>query len=163
MFWIFFTTFIAGALAQPDFGFGNCPHGWLRNSSSCYLFVTHVDNDWTESEYFCSMLGAKLVEIETEEENNYIRSHARTAHQHKQSGFWIGGTDAVVEGEWIWMKSQTPFSYTDWARNFPDDYESNEDCAHMWSEVDFSWNDSHCDERMNFICEKELEETLVIG
>lgn len=27
-----------------------CPHGWTRRDSSCYLFVTHVANDWTESE-----------------------------------------------------------------------------------------------------------------
>lgn len=34
-----------GVLAQSS-----CPHGWLKNDNSCYLFVTHVDNDWTESE-----------------------------------------------------------------------------------------------------------------
>lgn len=71
-----------------------------------------------------------------------------------KSGFWIGGTDAVVEGEWIWITSQAKFSYDDWADDFPDDYEDNEDCAHLWSGVNYSWNDSHCDERMNFICEK---------
>ncbi|XP_048729451.1 perlucin-like protein isoform X2 [Ostrea edulis] len=161
MLWIYITTFFVGALAQPSSQ--NCAHGWLKRGSSCYLYVTHVDNDWTESEYFCHMLGAKLVEIESKEENDFLKEHAKTAHQHEQSGFWIGGTDAVVEDTWVWMTSQTEFSFSDWARNFPDDYDSNEDCAHMWSDVDFSWNDSHCDERMNFICEKQLEEMLVIG
>lgn len=32
-----------------------CPHGWLKNDNSCYLFVTHVDNDWTESEVQCTI------------------------------------------------------------------------------------------------------------
>lgn len=27
-----------------------CPNGWTRRENSCYLFVTHVANDWTESE-----------------------------------------------------------------------------------------------------------------
>eukprot|EP00105_Crassostrea_gigas_P030493 XP_011452811.1 PREDICTED: perlucin-like protein [Crassostrea gigas] len=149
---------LTGVLAQSS-----CPHGWLKNDNSCYLFVTHVDNDWTESEYFCHMIGSKLVEIETEKENNFLKNHARSEHQHAKSGFWIGGTDAVVEGEWIWITSQAKFSYDDWADDFPDDYEGNEDCAHLWSGVNYSWNDSNCDERMNFICEKPLDEMLIIG
>lgn len=106
----------SGVLAQST-----CPHGWLKNDNSCYLFVTHVDNDWTESEvqctismpcpndkhtgiisgvfrnskkvyathsenfffqYFCHMIGSKLVEIETEKENNFLKNHARSEHQH---------------------------------------------------------------------------------
>lgn len=37
--------YFSGVTSQSE-----CPHGWTRRDSSCYLFVTHVANDWTESE-----------------------------------------------------------------------------------------------------------------
>lgn len=33
-------------------------------------------------QYFCHMIGSKLVEIETEKENNFLKNHARSEHQH---------------------------------------------------------------------------------
>lgn len=49
-FMYFFFGLNSGVLAQSS-----CPHGWLKNDNSCYLFVTHVDNDWTESEVQCTI------------------------------------------------------------------------------------------------------------
>lgn len=49
-FYVFFFGLNSGVLAQST-----CPHGWLKNDNSCYLFVTHVDNDWTESEVQCTL------------------------------------------------------------------------------------------------------------
>lgn len=69
-------------------------------------------------------------------------------------GFWIGGMDVVVEGEWIWIILQVKFFYDDWVDDFFDDYEGNEDCVYLWFGVNYFWNDFNCDERMNFICEK---------
>ncbi|XP_061183004.1 perlucin-like protein [Saccostrea echinata] len=141
-----------GAVSQPA---SECPHGWTKWGTSCYLFVTHVHNDWTESEYFCHMLHSKLVEIETMEEDNFVQLQA-IKHVHENPGtfgFWIGGTDAVVEGEWMWVTTGQNFTYSNWAPGFPDDYRKNEDCAHLYKAQHFEWNDEDCDHRMCFICE----------
>lgn len=42
-----FCMYLYFSAATPQ---SECPHGWTRRDSSCYLFVTHVANDWTESE-----------------------------------------------------------------------------------------------------------------
>ncbi|XP_063404354.1 uncharacterized protein LOC134687826 [Mytilus trossulus] len=34
--------------------------------------------------------------------------------------FWIGGTDEKVEGEWLWVESGNPLTYTNWAPGTPD-------------------------------------------
>nr|XP_019930721.2 perlucin [Crassostrea gigas] len=145
-----------------------CPHGWTRRDSSCYLFVTHVANDWTESEFFCRLLHSNLAEIETQEEGTFLQSQARIhTHENRDShGFWIGGTDAVEEGKWIWITSGHSFTYSHWAPGFPDDYHGNEDCLELFKDERFLWNDEKCDHRMSFICELSLVESagsLVIG
>ena len=68
-------------------------------------------------------------------------------------GFWIGGTDAINEGEWTWVTSGSNFTYSNWAPGFPDDYRGNEDCAELHRDSHFLWNDEKCDHRMSFICE----------
>ncbi|XP_048729444.2 perlucin-like [Ostrea edulis] len=159
--------FVAVSVLQGAESQSTCPRGWTQRSLSCYLFVTHVANDWTESEYFCHLLHGKLAEIETMEEDNFLQLEAiRHAHEnHGSFGFWIGGTDALIEGEWTWVSSGNNFTYSNWAPGFPDDYHGNEDCAHLHKDSHFEWNDERCDHRMAFICELALEETpsIVVG
>jgi hypothetical protein len=69
-------------------------------------------------------------------------------------GFWIGLTDALVEGRWVWETTQTPPSFTDWSPGEPNDAGHHEDCAYMYSNH-FHWNDTPCNGKMGFICEKE--------
>lgn len=56
LFFYFLGGLNSGVLAQST-----CPHGWLKNDNSCYLFVTHVDNDWTESEVQCTLSTPCLI------------------------------------------------------------------------------------------------------
>uniref|UniRef100_A0A8B8B9G2 Perlucin-like protein n=1 Tax=Crassostrea virginica TaxID=6565 RepID=A0A8B8B9G2_CRAVI len=109
-------SFFQGVALQSQ-----CPNGWTRRENSCYLFVTHVANDWTESEFFCQLLHSNLVEIETSEENAFVQKEAiRHSFENRDShGFWIGGTDAINEGEWTWVTSGSNFTYSNWARDFP--------------------------------------------
>lgn len=52
--------------------------GVFRNSKKVY--ATHSEKFFFQ--YFCHMIGSKLVEIETEKENNFLKNHARSEHQH---------------------------------------------------------------------------------
>uniref|UniRef100_A0A8W8JF97 C-type lectin domain-containing protein n=1 Tax=Magallana gigas TaxID=29159 RepID=A0A8W8JF97_MAGGI len=72
----------------------------------------------------CNRLGgSSLVEIESAEENNFLKSHIRnTLHREIddrqiKSSFWIGGTDFIVEGQWVWISTQKNLTYSDWGHH----------------------------------------------
>lgn len=141
---------------------GTCNTPWVNHADSCYLFVTHLKENWSEAVSMCTELGGYLVEIESAQEQQFLRNYA--IHQlHIQQGgtfgngsFWIGGTDMLVEGNWFWLSTKQNFLYTDW---YADTKEPNgginENCAHLGSHVQFHWNDAECHLLYNFICESE--------
>ncbi|CAG5127907.1 unnamed protein product, partial [Candidula unifasciata] len=67
----------------------------------------------------CQSLGAKLVEIDTKEENDCI------VHEIQSIDFgtaWIGLTDNGTEGQWRWSTNRAPGSFRNWASGNPDNY-----------------------------------------
>lgn len=63
-------------------------------------------------------------------------------------------TDILVEGEWVWMSTQTIAHYTNWWPGEPNN-DHAEDCASLHSDYSYKFNDAHCLVKYNFICEKE--------
>ncbi|XP_062568495.1 perlucin-like [Saccostrea cucullata] len=149
----FFTTIaIYSVSAQPS----QCPFGWKQRGLSCYAFFIDVPDGWTEAMLYCNALQAKLVEIETEVEDEFLRIYLMD-HGYKGQ-FWIGLTDALVEGHWVWESTQKSPGYTGWGPGEPNNGGHHEDCAHLYDAISFHWNDVPCDRKYNFICEKELDD-----
>ncbi|KAJ8301866.1 hypothetical protein KUTeg_020853 [Tegillarca granosa] len=71
-------------------------------------------------------------------------------------GYWIGGSDMEVEGNWIWIKSRQRFTFTDWGAGQPTNSYNHEDCLHLYGKLDFHWNDEACSHSAYFICEKPI-------
>ncbi|XP_062568466.1 perlucin-like [Saccostrea cucullata] len=143
-------------VSQPS----QCPHGWIQRNSSCYAFITGAPDGSTEAEIYCNFLHSRLVEIETVAENEFIRIHLMD--NHLKGNFWIGLSDVLVEGEWVWLSTQSPATYTDWAPHEPNNANSNEKCGTI--DYNYHWNDLRCSEKSNFICEKMVnEEVDIIG
>ena len=69
--------------------------------------------------------------------------------------YWIGLTDALVEGKFIWQTTQDDAVLTDWAPSEPNDAGHLEDCAALTFGYHYQWNDAHCSSKIDFICEKE--------
>ncbi|XP_048771395.2 perlucin-like protein [Ostrea edulis] len=148
-------------LVVAAFG-GLCRNPWVNSGASCYLFVTHMKESWAESVSMCTELGGYLVEIQSQQENNFLIDYA-TNHLHIHAGgpagngsFWIGGTDMLVEGNWFWLSTNQKFTFTDWyATSHEPNGGINENCAHLGSHLHFHWNDAECHTLYNFICETE--------
>ena len=160
-----------------------------------------------EADRICEENGSYLVEIDTVEEKQmlekYHKEHynkveeswlysllsfnkAKTAVDGrkgtKSPGWWIGATDEVVEGKWVWGNSGKPVTLNFWYNWNKDKKEPNndnwgfggEDCAAIMTRSDldpegkgkenFGWVDVTCyrgimphfDIQLNPLCEKSV-------
>ena len=78
--------------------------------------------------------------------------------------YWIGGTDEVLEGVWVWAATGKALSYTHWAPHQPRGPSTGiaENCIEMvqWDNHVGQWNDDDCTDREHFICEMEYVYTV---
>ncbi|XP_037370300.1 C-type lectin domain family 6 member A-like [Talpa occidentalis] len=127
---------------------GCCPGTWKSFGSSCYLISTEL-NFWKKSEQNCVGMGAHLVVINTETEQNFI-----VQQLNKNFSYFLGLSDPQGNNNWQWI-DQT--SYTEnvrfWHENEPNF--SAEECATIvfWNHRGWGWNDVFCDSKRHSICE----------
>merc|ERR1712110_983341 len=79
-----------------------CPDGWSSAGDSCYFLSREVVKKFSDAQEFCQNMGAKLVEINSAEENAIVVGLAEAARSGKNDGldYWLGGFElaAVSEG-----------------------------------------------------------------
>ena len=79
-----------------------CPEGWSSVGDSCYFLSREVVRKFSEAQEFCQNMGARLVEINSAEENAVVVGLAEAARSGKNDGldYWLGGFElaAVSEG-----------------------------------------------------------------
>ncbi|XP_035375888.1 C-type lectin domain family 4 member K-like [Electrophorus electricus] len=139
----------------------HCAQGWKFFSGKCYYFSTDEET-WNASRNACVDKGGDLVIVTSPMEQDFLK---RSKPGSGSEFYWIGLTDAVVEGEWHWLDgtklSQTP-RY--WAGNEPDDWKGDqnahpegEDCAVMELSSDsYLLLDAFCNEeskKHKHVCE----------
>ncbi|MGH0115110.1 UNVERIFIED_CONTAM: hypothetical protein FKN15_070630 [Acipenser sinensis] len=85
-----------------------CPQNWELFNGKCYYFSTDRMN-WNSSRDNCTSLGGHLVIIDSDGEQIFlsgkawnITHEAKISNEEEQS-HWIGLTDAVTEGTWLWV------------------------------------------------------------
>ncbi|XP_060602258.1 perlucin-like protein [Ruditapes philippinarum] len=142
--------------------FTKCPNGFVRHDDSCYI-ASHDLANWPDALVYCEAYGSHLTFIETEREQNFLTNYIKlfngssTDHDYY---YWIGGTDAVSETEWIWAKAVTPVKYTHWRPGEPDNNpghaSKHQDCMAIYGSTGL-WDDGWCETEHNFICEIELD------
>ncbi|XP_062568459.1 perlucin-like protein [Saccostrea cucullata] len=149
---------VVGVSSQPP----PCPHGWTSRESSCYAFISDTPEDWMTAMSYCNALHATLVEIETVAEDEFLRMHLLDSKA--TGGYWIGLSDILVEGDWVWTSTQTNPTYSNWNPGQPDNVHHHQDCGQLYGPYRFHWDDGLCNTANNFICEKAINEDIdVIG
>ena len=119
---------------------------------------------WFEANDYCKSVGAKLVEIESEEENVAIVEEInRGGYRDREMYFWIGLTDKDKERTWKLASNGSKAVFLNWddKTHEPNNFNVNEDCAHIraggCSEWDHSgWADLDCDKTMVAIACKNV-------
>ncbi|XP_075838955.1 C-type lectin domain family 6 member A-like isoform X2 [Microtus pennsylvanicus] len=127
---------------------GCCPSQWKSFGSSCYHISTDK-NIWNISEQKCTKMGAHLVVINTEAEQNFIIQQLD-----KSITYFLGLSDPQGNNKWQWVDN-TPCSqnFRFWHLNEPNLPE--ERCASIvhWDPMGWGWNDVVCESKYNSICE----------
>ena len=128
-----------------------CPSEFLYRNlklKSCYFF-SKTKRSWTNARDDCIRRGAYLVEVQSKEEDDFLRGIVMAEGK---AYYYMGGNDRVKEGQWMWQKSGKPFTYTNWAPEQPDNDDGIEHCLMYWRAI--KWNDAPCDHQQLYICEK---------
>ncbi|XP_069347380.1 C-type lectin domain family 4 member C-like isoform X3 [Eulemur rufifrons] len=126
-----------------------CPTLWSSFQSSCY-FVSTVRQSWAQHWKNCSMMGAHLAVISTEDEQDFIIQNLD-----EDFAYFMGLSDPEGQRHWQWV-DQTPYnkSATFWHSGEPND--PLERCVVVnfrHPSRKWGWNDVHCHEPEKSICE----------
>ncbi|XP_040318670.1 C-type lectin domain family 4 member D [Herpailurus yagouaroundi] len=125
-----------------------CPTGWRSFQDSCYLPLND-NKTWAKSERNCTDMGAHLVTITSEAEQNFI-----VQFLDRRFSYFLGLTDEDHEGQWSWV-DKTPFDphIVFWHEGEPNNYKQNENCVILVNVQDkWAWNDFPCNFERRRIC-----------
>merc|ERR1739838_1138726 len=126
-----------------------CPDGWTFHDLRCFRYVK-TKATWINAEKACQALGANLASIKSSEEHIFVQGVVRKFGGGSQTS-WLGGTDAVHEGTWLWSDGLS-MTFTAWARGQPDNWRGKQDCMVMnWSGVRL-WDDQACEWPSTYVC-----------
>jgi hypothetical protein len=119
---------------------------------ACY-FIDSAALTWAEARTSCQARGSgwDLVTIGSTTQNDLVAS---------STGFeaWLGATDAVDEGRWLWVDEDAPFfevdvasttGFANWSDGEPNDYDGS-DCLRILTTGE--WADWPCDSTRGFVC-----------
>uniref|UniRef100_G1QE83 C-type lectin domain family 4 member D n=1 Tax=Myotis lucifugus TaxID=59463 RepID=G1QE83_MYOLU len=126
-----------------------CPIGWRAFQSSCY-FPFHDKKTWVESGRNCTGLGAHLVTISTEAEQNFI-----TQFLDRRFSYFLGLSHENPEGLWQWV-NRTPFNLhmEFWYKGEPNNHQK-ENCVVLVNDQNkWTWNNFSCNFEASRICRK---------
>ena len=128
--------------------------GWQYFDGSCY-YMFKRKLSWQNAKEMCLHMGAFLVEIDTEAENEFLlRSWASAGLIEGSRGPWIGASDLEQEGTFIWEHSGRSLEsgFHHWLTGEPNGG-LKENCLHKASWGN-GWNDQSCNRSTTFTCER---------
>jgi len=73
---------------------------------------------WSEARDYCESLGGHLATITSQTEQDAV---AELLQSGLQKAYWLGGTDSVLEGNWVWITGET-WSFSNWGGGQPDNH-----------------------------------------
>ena len=127
-----------------------CLPGWRQFEDSCYLFI-NATLSWTDAEAVCLAELATLVEIESQEEQDFLVDTAQNGLEWSANGYWIGISGKAVSYD-NWVGSGNAVNYTSWCPNEPN---GSGGYSYLWARKglcwDDTWNNNMCEA---LICER---------
>nr|XP_029734465.1 perlucin-like [Aedes albopictus] len=130
--------------------------------------IPYAKTNWIGALEYCSRRNMRLAIITNSTENQLVLDEIHSVQANSMtalSNVWIGASDNLQEGSFVWHETGEPVQYTSWAPGQPDNKWSNEDCveiAYRWyTRWSWAWNDRQCTNEQNFICESHAERSNI--
>lgn len=81
--------------------------------------------------------------------------HTNFIFSNSARNWWIGLSDELIEGSWVWYPSGESPGFVDWRQGEPTNNgnQHEEDCAFMFHQSGFQWVDISCAIASSPICE----------
>ena len=131
----------------------NCDTDWtgLLDTGKCYKRGPAADN-YEAAKATCESDSGNLASVSSELENNLVAS-VLTADGNTNNG-WLGATDTVTEGSWVW-EDGTAWDYNNWwaTSNGGTAGGTSQNCLQL-RRVDNTWDDTKCTAEKWFVCKK---------
>lgn len=118
-----------------------CKKGFKINQNRCYKYVATKMN-FFEAEMFCRTQQSSLTDISDANEEQWIRKLMEDSH------IWTSGSDLAEYGEWKWLSSGLPMTFTNWSKGQPENNKEHCLCFHKPT----AWHDCGCSGKFPFIC-----------
>ncbi|KAK6969768.1 macrophage mannose receptor 1 [Biomphalaria glabrata] len=156
---------IKGTICQIDFNYTapgstirpitlppvSCDPAWTPYplKRTC-LRLYSTPKSWFDARQFCKDAGGDLVKVADSAFNSFVDSLIA-----KQIGdYWIGLNDQKHENRFEWLDETVQATFTYWSNNEPNNYGGNENCVVTTASNAYKWNDSPCDTKYRYICQK---------
>ena len=142
----------------------SCPDdGWLDASfvnMGCLLLGDSSGKlgnlTWNLSKKLCRSFGGDLVEIENEEQLEFLRLQLQLVEEEEgeERYWWTSGTDAEVDGVWLWASSLSPVEEFIWGDDFPTNWLETFNCLELCPYCnDYKGANFDCDSPRHPICQ----------
>ncbi|XP_041370456.1 C-type lectin domain family 4 member F-like [Gigantopelta aegis] len=133
----------------------NCTDGWTKHENHCYAFFRD-SMPWHDAMSTCIGHGAYLLEVNTKDELNWLKSSFLPF----RDNVWVGGVDILKEGVWQWAGSGELLAdelQSNWASFQPDNYLNAEHYMEL-NGYSRTFNDQSVNSNKKFACEKWLSD-----
>merc|ERR1712224_705440 len=137
-----------------------CEENWYEIPSyGCFHFNLNATMDWVNANAYCQENNGYLAEIENIEMEAMalsLLSHLSEDVPNVYPSVWIGGSDIAKEGVWRWEYSDTEIQTFFWQSEDEPNGGLIENCLEL-ATYKLGWNDKPCDNEINFLCQKPVE------
>ncbi|XP_061179012.1 lectin BRA-3-like [Saccostrea echinata] len=133
-----------------------CTNGWVLYGEKCYFYST-FEETWNAASAYCQAFNSKLAEPTTQEEVVFLSQQA--VQTVNDSTYFIGVTDAFLEGEWVYASSRIPLKVTIPWTNTGSDHNQEKDFVAIDTlpPVNGQYIKKTSKDTSKFICEYSLE------
>ncbi|XP_065170343.1 C-type lectin 37Da-like [Atheta coriaria] len=132
----------------------------------CFMLVNSIKNyyifkinklNWHAAFQDCLTRNLQLATITCSEEQTAIDDVINKTGVTNE-WLWTSGTDQGEEGNFFWMSTGKPITFSKWSHPQPDNAGGRENCINLWNtDGVFTWNDWGCDNKLYYICEDTPE------
>ncbi|CAC5414617.1 unnamed protein product [Mytilus coruscus] len=130
---------------------GCVSYGCISYNGSSYYKIIEDYKPWDDAKTSCVLLGGKLLEAETPEENYFIKTELRTRATGVK-GYWIGGYNFQMDGNFKWISNHDQqMTYSDFGKT--PDGPTTQRCLLYWRDYGYAWGDGFCTALLHYVCE----------